>query len=118
MPEEKHRVRFSERFAKDMSTECHAAEGGLFNQHLALLSSLTLGIASGCSEFLVEHSPRRKHSISSSEWEHEPFDSLWDADQLSKYLEGRICWDLNSPFGQFQIILQTAQLIASLSCRT
>ena len=68
-----------------------AAEGGLFNQHLQLLSFLSLGIASGCSELLVEHSPRRKHSVSVPGYIREPLDSLWDVDQLRTYLEGRIC---------------------------
>lgn len=71
--------------------------GGLFNQHLSLLSFLTLGISSGCTELLIEYSPRRKHSVALSLWDAEPFDSLWDVMLLSNFLQGEV-YDLNEGY--------------------
>ena len=64
------------------------AAGGLFNQHLTLLSFLTLGIVSGADELLLVHSERRKASTDDQTWDRQPFDTLWDVPQLQAYLQG------------------------------
>ena len=55
---------------------------------MLLTSFLTLGIASGCGELVIESSPRRKTSMAQSDHVLEQFDNLWDADLLRSYLQG------------------------------
>ena len=55
---------------------------------MLLTSFLTVRVASGCGELVIESSPRRKRSMAHSDHLREQFDNLWDADLLRSYLQG------------------------------
>ena len=62
-------------------------KSGLHNQHLALLSFLTVGVALGADELLIESSERRYHSLENFTFIPEAFETLWDRAQLGAFLQ-------------------------------
>lgn len=65
-----------------------ALGGGLFNQHLAVLSFATTAVACGASELHVVSSTRRYQALDNFTWIDEPFETLWDKAELTGYLQG------------------------------
>ena len=61
---------------------------GLFNQHLSLLSFLTIAIAAGADEVLVSGSKSRDRWAKDAAWIDSNFTDVWDVAAIEGFLAG------------------------------
>jgi len=64
------------------------ARTGLINQHLSLLSFVTIGVACGADELLVTAASSRDLFRRDANWFDVDFNKLWNATALAAFLQG------------------------------
>ena len=61
---------------------------GLMNQHLSVINFLTLGIALGADELVINDSRSRSNFSASASWESRDFAELWNTTRIALFLAG------------------------------